>query len=115
MAGFLVTDIQGLPFEPSHTDYYVYQHEMAEIVYHGDGYEAVYRKSAGSGDISGDYTLYETEEKTQINGQEAVLKGSGESYVLAIWEDGTYAYSLSLPFGQDKNAWEEIIRNISEN
>ena len=111
--GLPVTDIQRLPFEAEHTFYYAYNKELAEIIYQRNGYQAVFRKSAGNGDNSGDYTRYDEEKEVQINGRRVLLKGREGIYMLAVWEDGPYAYSLSLSFGQIQEKWEEMIDSIS--
>ena len=35
-----------------------------------------------------------------------------DSYTLAIWQDGTYSYSLSLSAGQPASVWAELIEGV---
>lgn len=54
--GFEVSDITCLPFEVQERTYTAYWEELAEIEYRGEGQTAVFRKSLGQDDNSGDYT-----------------------------------------------------------
>lgn len=111
--GISIQDIKGLPFQSENVCYYAYGQNMAEIVYQGDGQQAVYRKSAGNGDNSGDYLQYDEVKRMELNGTEILLKGSAGRYVLAVWENETHSYSLSIPSGQEQQEWEAMIANIS--
>lgn len=110
---FPILDLKTLPFDVTKTDYRSYWGEVAEIAYTGaDGQSAVYRKSPGSDDNSGDYNVYDSTEKITVNTLTVELKGSSEGYTLACWTDGTYAYSLSLSSGIDAAEWNTIIGGI---
>ena len=111
--GISIQDIKGLPFQSENVCYYAYGQDMAEIVYQGAGQQAVYRKSAGSGDNSGDYLQYDEVKRMELNGTEILLKGSAGRYVLAVWENETQSYSLSIPSGQEQQEWEAMIADIS--
>lgn len=107
--GFDVDDLNNLPFTPEQTAYLSYWQEMAEIVYTGEGWTATYRKAPGIADVSGDSNEYTAETVIQVDGQSVALRGTGEAYVLAIWNDGDYAYSLALSQGIPDDQWEAII------
>lgn len=107
--GFDVADLNNLPFTPEQTTFLSYWQEMAEIVYTGEGQTATYRKAPGIADVSGDSNEYTAETVIQAGEQSAVLKGDGEAYVLAIWNDGDYSYSLALSRGIPAGQWETII------
>ena len=111
--GISIQDINWLPFQYENVCYYAYGQDMAEIVYQGAGQQAVYRKSAGSGDNSGDYLQYDEVKRMELNGTEILLKGSAGRYVLAVWENETHSYSLSIPSGQEQQEWEAMIADIS--
>lgn len=113
LVGFPVAEAGSLPFEIKESSYYAYQQEMAEIVYKGDRQQAVFRMSIGNEDNSGDYTVYEDEIELETGGMTVHLKGADGQYVLAVWSDGQYSYSLSLSAGQAQEIWAGMIANIS--
>lgn len=47
-----------------------------------------------------------------VNGINTTLKGNGETYTLAIWTDGEFAYSLSLSEGAGEAEWIEMLQTI---
>lgn len=56
-----------------------------------------YRKAKGTEDISGDYNSYTYENTIEVFGKKVTLKGSDKDKIsLAIWNDGTYAYSIMV-------------------
>lgn len=94
--GFEVKAPQTLPFEIESTGY-ASLGDTAELTFEGDGETAVFRMSRGAEDNSGDYTDYAVKATFALNGATVTLKGDAEDeYVLALWSDGEYAYSLSL-------------------
>lgn len=112
--GFPVSDLINLPFAVEKTTYVSLWGETAEINYTGaNGECAVYRKSAGKEDNSGDYGSYAAVREITVGTATVMLKGSGESYTLAIWADGTYAYSLNLSAGLPESGWSAILKEVS--
>ncbi|MGI5824164.1 MAG: hypothetical protein ACOX7J_01195 [Bacillota bacterium] len=107
--GFYVNEMSRLPFQVENTKYTAYWEEMAEITYAGDGQTAVYRKGPGSKDISGDYNIYNSETEMSVNDYDVTLKGNGNVYLLAIWTDADYSYSLSLSDGKTESEWKTIL------
>ena len=106
--GFPVTEVSSLPFDPVSTTYTAYDEGLAEITYTGPGDEtATYRQSCGTEDNSGDYNLYP--DTQALPDQNATLKGQDGLYTLALWTDGTYAYSLSLSSGLSADAWQTLL------
>ena len=112
LVGFDVADIPELPFEIDEAAYTAYGTQLAEITYQGGGQTATFRKSAGSEDNSGDYNVYTRTEKVPVGGVTATLKGDEGAYILAIWSDGTYSYSLRIPGGLAVERWSEILSSI---
>lgn len=108
LVGFPVTENFSLPFPVEETVCCSYWNEMAQVTYRGGGYTAVYRQSAGTGDNSGDYNVYGDVVEIAAGGLTVTLKGDGGSYSLAVWTDGTYAYSLSLTPGAGQESWQRI-------
>ena len=88
--------------------------ELIQISYRSAEDEEInYRTEKGSGDISGDYNVYDTSEKLQVGGNTVTVKGIGGKYYLAIWEDGESAYSLGMSAGADKAEMLKIIGSVA--
>jgi len=110
--GFTVKEVNYVTFKVSKTTY-TDNDGMAEITYKGTGKESVvYRMSKGDEDNSGDYSEYKSTVKADIAGSKVTLKGNDGAYVLAIWSDGTYSYSIALTSGANKAEWHKIIESI---
>lgn len=88
--------------------------ELIQISYRSAEDEEInYRTEKGSGDISGDYNVYDTSEELQVGGNTVTVKGIGGKYYLAIWEDGESAYSLGMSAGADKAEMLKIIGSVA--
>ncbi len=109
LVGFEVGDVQGLPFEPAEAVYTAWWGEMAEIRYRSGEAEAVFRKSAGTGDISGDFNSYDTVRELTAGDITATLKGDSGTYLLAVWSRDGFSYSLSISSGAPEETWAGII------
>lgn len=110
--GFPVKSAQSLPFFPQSIYYTSYWGEMAQIDYANGGSMACFRQSLGEEDNSGDWSEYPAQKSLTVNGCAVTLKGEADSYTLAIWQDGTYSYSLSLSAGQPASVWAELIEGM---
>ena len=111
--GFPVKSAQSLPFFPQSIYYISYWGEMAQIDYANGGSTACFRLSLGEEDNSGDWSEYPAQKSLTVNGCAVTLKGEADSYTLAIWQDGTYSYSLSLSAGQPASVWESIVEGVA--
>lgn len=86
--------------------------EMLEVIYYdGDAEVTRVRKGTGEDDISGDYNVYEIEEAADVTGTQVTLKGSADGYALAVWNEGGYAYAVSVT---KKITKDEILRIVEE-
>ena len=86
--------------------------EMLEVIYYdGDAEVARVRKGTGEDDISGDYNVYEIEEAVDVTGMQVTLKGSADGYALAVWNEGGYAYAVSVT---KKITKDEILQIVEE-
>ena len=112
--GFEVADVTDIPFAIENQTYTTYWDKMAQITYTGEGQTAVYRKSIGTDDNSGDYNTYGSETELVISTEAVTLKGEDDLYTLAIWTDGEYAYSLKLTSGETETIWSDMIQGIQE-
>lgn len=113
LVGFTVTDLAQLPFEAEETTYVAYGDQMAQIQYRGEDQTATFRKSRGSEDNSGDYTVYSETHGLSFDEMTVELKGDGGTYTLALWSDGGYAYSLKLEKPMTAEEWRDLISGIA--
>lgn len=107
--GFPVSDVPTLPFTPTETTYTAYGQDLAQITYADQTQTAVYRKSSLEEDNSGDYNVYADVQTISLAGIPVTLKGNDGSYALAIWQSGSYSYSLSLSPGATPDSWNTIL------
>ena len=107
--GFEVEELNGLPFEVKETTYTVYWQKLAEIIYTGESQCATFRKSVGTEDNSGDYDRYADMIHIDLGGGTVTLKGDSGIYVLAVWTDGEYSYSMSLSQGISEMEWHNLL------
>ncbi len=76
------------------SDSFVITGGLLHFVYGGGEARIIYRAAKAEGDITGDYTVYEDVQKTQINGQNITLKGSGGAYSVITWEKDGVSYAV---------------------
>lgn len=113
-AGFPVSEVSGLPFNISGEKYSLTD-GIAEIEYTGSNNEtAVFRKSAGSEDNSGDSTDYDKTVTAFLNHgkTKTTLKGSGNTYKFASWTRGGYSYSVVMSQGISETKWNKIVAGV---
>ena len=110
--GFSVPGLNAvsLPFNVQKTVYTAYGKDMAEVTYLGTDHQAVYRKGKGSDDVSGDYNDYSSQKKITVSDVTVILKGSGDGYCLAVWQDEDYSYSASLDQDAPASTWRSILK-----
>ena len=110
--GFPVKSAESLPFFPQTILYTSYWGEMAQIDYANGPASACFRQSLGTEDNSGDWNEYPAQTEAELFGYTVTLKGETDRYTLAIWNDGTYSYSLSLSSGQTLDVWQSIVAGV---
>lgn len=110
---FTVADLEGLPFQVERSAYTAYQEVLAEITYSGEDQTAVFRKSPGSGDISGSYEDFASVSEVSVAPYTVTLKGEEGGYQLALWSDGEFAYSLQFSSGFPERDWVELLGSIA--
>ncbi len=94
--GFSVEDIRTLFPETAAFQYKNYFYEIGEVTVQDGNQEIVFRKAAGSDDISGDYNVYAVTEKVEADGTTFTMKGNGDTVSVVLWQKGDHAYALSL-------------------
>ena len=107
--GIPLNELTGVPFTVERTEYVSYWGNLAKIQYFGDTDSLCYCKSPGTEDNSGDYTVYAQEETLEISGNAVTLKGNDGAYSLAVWTDGSYAYSISVTNPLSEDAFRTLI------
>lgn len=110
LVGFSVSDLEALPFLVEQSIYTAYGDTLAQIRCEGDSQWALFRKSTGTEDNSGDYAAYAAQTSYNLDDLTVTLKGDAEqSYVLAVWTDGDYSYSLRLSQPLTSEQWNQVI------
>lgn len=103
-SGLPTADLKNLPFTPEESLYEYQFEELAQISYYdGEGEAITYRISRGTEDNSGDYQEYDQIEEVEVSGKAVRISGTEDLYYLAIWTDGTYAYSIGVSNGVSKD------------
>ncbi len=107
--GFEFTDPTLLPFEVENAEYYNLFNNIAEATYSGGDMTVCYRKSVGTEDNSGDFEEYPDVVTEEMNGRSVTLKGADGEYILAVWTDGEYSYSMLMSQGLGVEQWRGIL------
>lgn len=94
------------------TEYAAYWDEVAEISYIGENQILVFRKSAGTGDNSGDYSEYKNNPDIEINTTNVQIKGNDNIFYTANWEQNGYSYSIRLENGISREHLIDILDTI---
>lgn len=85
--------------------------DFLNLTYKNGEKEITYRTAAGTEDISGDYSIYEKTEVIEAGGCAVTVKGNGEKYNLAVWNNGD-SYAISSSEGLSKDEIVKIAENI---
>ena len=85
---------------------------IIQVIYTNGEKEICIRKGTGTGDISGDYNVYNTTLTKELDGSDVTLKGNDGQYRLAIWTDGEYAYSVSSSEAQTEDSMTELTESV---
>ena len=95
--GFEVTLPEEVPFAYESVEYCAMWSTFAEITWYSGGNEvACYRQQQASGDLSGDFNVYERVEELTAGGVTVTVKGGGAGWALAVWESGGMSRSLMV-------------------
>ncbi len=87
--------------------------KLMQVQYRNEKGEGVLvRKARGTEDISGDYNDYSRIEAIAANGAKITLKGSGQGFVLAIWQKDGYAYAVESDAAMSQSEMAAIIETI---
>ena len=89
--------------------------EILELAYYDkdDNRGHNIRKAKGSGDISGDYSIYDFTGTVDVEGRTVTMSGNGDKVFMAVWTDGDFSYSVTTDEnGLSQAEMEEIIKNV---
>lgn len=112
LVGFEIKEVTDLPYQVEKVTYASYFGTLSQIKYVGEERSLTLRQSAGEGDNSGDFNVYAVTEVREMGDWSVTLKGDGENWTLAIWSDGTYAYSAHAEPGFTLSEWESVIAGL---
>jgi len=110
--GFKMKTIKENPFDIDTTQFTSYWKDLAEIEYTGQSNSIVLRMSYTTEDVSGDFTVYENIQQYKVNNLDVTLKGNDGQYVLAVWQNEGYSYSLQFSLSVSEEIMLETIKSI---
>lgn len=105
-----------LPKGPEDRVYRVMYNGLIEVIDIIGMNDVVYRKARLSDygvDISGDYSDYSDEYTIVYNGANVIIKGNDQKVNLATWDDGEYAYSISINLGREGISQDDLQEILS--
>ena len=99
-----------------HRIYRAMHGEMIEVIYQDvDGQEGFrIRKSRGSDDISGDYTVYAQTKTLEIGDYSVETRGNGDEISVATWTNLSQNLSYAICVAEDQHFTEDDIRSLVE-
>lgn len=89
------------------------QGQLAEVTWQGDEGTLIYRMAPGDEDVSGDFTTYGWEDTLNVGAYTVTCKGEDGHVFLAVWNDGTYSFSLHASAGLSAEQVTAIIESLA--
>lgn len=86
---------------------------FAQLLYKNGESSITYRTAKGTGNISGDYSTYETETTLDVNGVSVTCRGNGDLIYNATWESDDYTYSVTATDGLTQDQLTSLIESIA--
>ena len=88
---------------------------VLDILYEqGETRTACIRKAPGTEDLSGDPTDYAQMEEVSVGDVMVSMKGANGLFSLAVWNDDTYTYSVSLDTGVSQEELSQLVQSLQE-
>lgn len=87
---------------------------MLEVIFQNGDEEIRFRKAAGDGDISGNYSEFSEEEDVDIDGTTVTMKGSENKANVATWNKDGYSYSIDSTAGLDKTQMTDLFKVVND-
>lgn len=99
-----------LPFTAEKQIYTSLWGTIAQIQYEDTSQNALFRQSKGEEDNSGDYNVYDQSLTISLDsGGTLTLKGDKSGFVLGIWTEDGYSFSLNLSEPVSQVQWMNIL------
>ena len=86
---------------------------LLEIIYENSSDTITFRKSAGEGDISGNYNKFSEKNDVDIDGITVTMKGDNGKVNTATWNKGSYAYSIDCTAAVEKVTMTGYIKTVN--
>lgn len=113
-AGLTIQLPSSLPAEYGAPTFRVIPDDILETNYAGNGdAEICIRKAVGTEDPSGDYNQYSGSQQVKVGDMEVTMKGNDGGVSLAVWQDGSNAYSIGI-YDAAGITVEEMTQMVSE-
>ena len=116
-AGFSMELPSTLPEGYESDGFQVIPGEILEADYVGkDEAKLCIRKATGTDDPSGDYNEYNTVKTITVEDVSVTIKGDGDTIYLAVWNNGSYAWSIGVynGTGLTQQEMERLIAEVLE-
>lgn len=85
---------------------------MLEVVCQSGWGAITLRKGIGTQDISGDYSHYAQTSTEELDGCTVTLKGNNGNVMVAVWNNGSYAYAVRAEAGLEMDTMLSIVSNV---
>ena len=117
VVGFAVQTPHSIPLGYSQSQIQTIAEKTVQIFYKNGENQILFRQARGNEDISGDYNVYEQEQKISIGDVSFLLKGNDNKVNLATWQEGDYTYSMMvtpIENGLDIETFQKMISSVKE-
>lgn len=114
-AGFEITLPKSIPEGFNEEVIQAIKGSLIDVIYKSTDNELRIRKCLGIEDCSGNYFDYTQMVKVKINDEDAIIKCKNDKAYVAVWDDGTYSYSISVndeSSGLDISTMSGLVRNL---
>lgn len=112
-AGFELTAPEEIDGSPRRTVQVMTTDPKMIQIFYGDGDSRLcVRKAVGSGDISGDYSVYPQVGTADVDGLSVTEKGRDDRVMVAVWSDGGYTYAVVSDAGMSAGDAAALIQSI---
>lgn len=111
--GFIVKELQDIPFDIKNIQYTSFEGDLAEIQYNGETNTVSFRMAFSDDDVSGDYSEYSLIENHEIDDYTVTIKGNNDKYNLAIWRHAGFSYSINVTNGISETDLLKMVQSIA--
>ncbi len=115
IAGFSIKIPEKMPVGYLQSLIQASENDMIKIFFENSEKTIEIRKAKGSEDISGVYTVFEEKNTVDVGSIKVSTKGRDGKINVATWNDGEYAYSITVNIdeaGLDRSVISDMVGNI---